>query len=42
MNLMEVFSIRKKKSYGDVVFPDFLTQTQMKFFLLGLLYSDGN
>lgn len=24
------------------MFPDFLTQTQMKFFLLGLLYSDRN
>lgn len=42
MNLMKIFCIRKRKSYGDVVFPDFLTQTQMKFFLLGLLYSDGN
>lgn len=41
-NLQKVFDIRQNKSYGDVVFPEFLTQMQMKCFLVGLLYSDGN
>jgi hypothetical protein len=42
LNLMETFQISANKSYGEVIFPDFLTTQQMKCFLLGLLYSDGN
>lgn len=42
LNLKEVFEICEKKSYGDVLFPSFLTKTQYKCFLLGLIYSDGN
>lgn len=41
-NLQEIFDLCKNKSYGDIVFPSFLTQTQLKSFLLGLFYSDGN
>jgi hypothetical protein len=41
-NLQDVFDIRKNKSYGDVVFPEFLPQMQMKCFLIGLFYADGN
>jgi hypothetical protein len=42
LHLQEVFDLRKNKSYGDVVFPSFLTEAQLKCFLLGLFYSDGN
>lgn len=42
MQLTQLFQISAKKSYGQVRFPDFLSQRQMKFFLLGLLYADGN
>ena len=42
LNLIEVFHISARKSYGDVIFPNFLTVTQLKFFVLGVLYSDGN
>jgi transposase-like protein len=42
MRLKQLYRISTKKSYGKVRFPDFLSQRQMKFFLLGLLYSDGN
>lgn len=41
-DLKKTFEISTQKSYGKVVFPAFLTIQQMKFFLLGLLYSDGN
>lgn len=42
VNLQETFSIYQNKSYGEVVFPEFLSCQQMKCFLLGLLYADGN
>lgn len=42
MRLSQVFQISQKKSYGVVSFPHFLGIPQIKAFLLGLLYADGN
>lgn len=42
MSLCKIFHISQEKSYGNVSFPHFLKIPQIKAFLLGLLYADGN
>lgn len=42
LELIDVFKISPLKSYGTVIFPDFLTTTQLKCFILGVYFADGN
>lgn len=41
-HLCQIYNISQQKSFGIVSFPHFLKIPQIKAFLLGLLYADGN